>query len=150
MRQQLEKRLQSLKDEFSEKQANLTDLEAKQTNLQNTLLRISGAIQVLQEEHSKISEILENASEPPEEINSETGFINQDLTVSNQIKAQLEQRLQSLKLEFEDGQRILADYEMKQANLQTTLLRISGGIQVLEEELVQSSETSHIPQSLAV
>ncbi|OUL31956.1 hypothetical protein BV378_01275 [Nostoc sp. RF31YmG] len=66
------------------------------------------------------------------------------------MKEQLEQRLQSLKLEFEDGQRILADYEIKQANLQTTLLRISGGIQVLEEELVQSSETSQTSQSIPV
>ena len=51
------------------------------------------------------------------------------------MKEQLEQRLQSLKTEYEAGQKMLADLEAKQANLQTTLLRISGAIQVLEEML---------------
>ncbi|WP_243713786.1 hypothetical protein [Nostoc sp. 106C] len=150
MKTQLEKRLQVMKLEFEDGHKILANYETKQANLQKILLRISGAIQVLQEEDSKISEILENLSKISEVINKETGVINQDLKVSNQIKEQLEQRLQSLKLEFEDGQRILADYEIKQANLQTTLLRISGGIQVLEEELVQSSETSQTSQSIPV
>ena len=48
---------------------------------------------------------------------------------------QLEQRLDQLKEEYESGQKMLADLEAKQANLQETLLRISGAIQVLEEEL---------------
>ncbi|HBB34553.1 MAG TPA: hypothetical protein DDZ80_29860 [Cyanobacteria bacterium UBA8803] len=51
------------------------------------------------------------------------------------MKQQLEQRLQSLKAEFESGQKMLADLEAKQANLRDTLLRISGAIQVIEEEL---------------
>ena len=51
------------------------------------------------------------------------------------MKAQLEQRLQQLRQEFESGQRMLADYEAKQAELRQTLLRISGAIQVLEELL---------------
>lgn len=49
------------------------------------------------------------------------------------MKEQLKQRLQSLKAEFEAGQKMLADLEAKQANLRDTLLRISGAIQVLEE-----------------
>lgn len=58
------------------------------------------------------------------------------------MKEKLQQRLQSLKSEFEDGQKILADLEIKQANLRQTLLRISGAIQVLEEVLSEASETT--------
>jgi hypothetical protein len=50
MRKQLEARLQSLKSEFTVGQQKLAELEAQETNLRNTLLRISGAIQVLEEE----------------------------------------------------------------------------------------------------
>jgi hypothetical protein len=49
------------------------------------------------------------------------------------MKPQLEQRLQELRVEFESGQKMLADLENKQANLRDTMLRISGAIQVLEE-----------------
>lgn len=60
------------------------------------------------------------------------------------MKQQLEQRLQELKTEFESGQKVLTELEAKQANLQNTLLRIQGAIQVLEEELakVKQEETS--------
>jgi predicted nuclease with TOPRIM domain len=51
------------------------------------------------------------------------------------MKQQLEQRLNELKAEFESGQRALAELEAKQANMRDSLLRISGAIQVLEEEL---------------
>lgn len=54
MREQLERRLSELKAEFEAGQQTLADLEARQTNLRNTLLRISGAIQVLEEELAKI------------------------------------------------------------------------------------------------
>lgn len=50
MRKQLEERLQSLKSEFAVGQQKLAELEAQEANLRNTLLRISGAIQVLEEE----------------------------------------------------------------------------------------------------
>lgn len=56
------------------------------------------------------------------------------------MKAQLEQRLKELKIEFESGQKMLADLEVRQANLRNTLLRISGAIQVLEEALSQESQ----------
>ena len=49
MKQQLEQRLTALKAEFESGQKMLADLEAKQTNLRETLFRISGAIQVLEE-----------------------------------------------------------------------------------------------------
>jgi len=51
------------------------------------------------------------------------------------MRGQLEQRLQQLKAEFETGQKMLTDLEQKRANLEQTLLRISGAIQVLEEVL---------------
>jgi predicted nuclease with TOPRIM domain len=51
------------------------------------------------------------------------------------MREQLEQRLKQLKAEFEEGQKMLADLEARQANLKTTLLRISGAVQVLEELL---------------
>lgn len=50
MQKQLKKRLQSLKSEFTVGQQKLAELEAQETNLRNILLRISGAIQVLEEE----------------------------------------------------------------------------------------------------
>ncbi|MCK6562918.1 hypothetical protein HUU39_11610 [candidate division KSB1 bacterium] len=53
MREQLEKRLQELKAEFDAGQKKLTELEAQANNVRNTLLRISGAIQVLEEELAK-------------------------------------------------------------------------------------------------
>ncbi len=55
------------------------------------------------------------------------------------MKEQLEQRLKQLKAEFESGQQMLTETEAKQANLRNTLLRISGAIQVLEEELAKES-----------
>ncbi|NEO98508.1 MAG: hypothetical protein F6K58_07495 [Symploca sp. SIO2E9] len=63
------------------------------------------------------------------------------------MKEKLEQRLQSLKAEFEAGQKLLAEYETKQVNLRETLLRISGAIQVIEEELNQFTESENGTQS---
>jgi hypothetical protein len=49
MQTQIEQRLQQLKAEYEAGQQMLADLEAKQRNLRDTLLRISGAVQVLEE-----------------------------------------------------------------------------------------------------
>ena len=49
------------------------------------------------------------------------------------MKEQLEERIASLKVEFENGQKMLNDLETKEAELKQTMLRISGAIQVLEE-----------------
>jgi predicted nuclease with TOPRIM domain len=51
------------------------------------------------------------------------------------MSEKINQRLQELRQEFESGQKMLADLEAKKADLQQTLLRISGAIQVLEEML---------------
>jgi septal ring factor EnvC (AmiA/AmiB activator) len=45
----LKKRLEQLRQEFASGQNQLADLDQKRANLRDTLLRISGAIQVLEE-----------------------------------------------------------------------------------------------------
>ncbi len=57
------------------------------------------------------------------------------------MRPQLEQRLETLRKEYAQGENLLADLQTQQAKLQETLLRISGAIQVLEEEL--QSETAN-------
>ena len=49
MRDQLEARLNQLKQEFEAGQTKLQELEAQQASVTQTTLRISGAIQVLEE-----------------------------------------------------------------------------------------------------
>ena len=49
MREQLQKRLEELKSEFETGQTRLQELEIQSSRLRETLLRISGAIQVLEE-----------------------------------------------------------------------------------------------------
>jgi prefoldin subunit 5 len=49
MREQLEQRLSELRAEQQKGQQMLAELEAKQAELHQTLLRINGAIQVLEE-----------------------------------------------------------------------------------------------------
>jgi chromosome segregation ATPase len=55
------------------------------------------------------------------------------------MKEQLEKRLNDLKTEFQSGQKALAELQAKQNELQATLLRISGAIQVIEEELAKAN-----------
>ena len=56
------------------------------------------------------------------------------------MKNQLETRLNNLKTEFETGQTLLADLNKKRSDLEATLLRISGAIQVVEELLEEQPE----------
>lgn len=56
------------------------------------------------------------------------------------MKEQLEKRLAELKTEFASGQKVMAELETKQANLRDTLLRISGAIQILEEEIGKANQ----------
>jgi hypothetical protein len=49
MREQLQNRLAELKKDFAEGQARLQELESQQAMIRDTLLRISGAIQVIEE-----------------------------------------------------------------------------------------------------
>ncbi len=57
------------------------------------------------------------------------------------MNKQLEDRLQQLKQEFASGQKMLTDLEAQQADLQQTLLRISGAMQVLEELVAGNEDT---------
>jgi predicted nuclease with TOPRIM domain len=68
MKEQLEKRLTELKSEFEAGQKMMTELESKQSNLRDTLLRISGAIQILEEEINRVNETSEPVQETPVEI----------------------------------------------------------------------------------
>ena len=53
------------------------------------------------------------------------------------MRDQLELRLKELTAEFEAGQQMLADLDAKRADLQQTLLRIDGAVQVLRELLAE-------------
>jgi hypothetical protein len=53
MRSQLEQRLAQLKAEYASGQKALAELQAKEVSLKETLLRISGAIQVLEAQLAK-------------------------------------------------------------------------------------------------
>jgi chromosome segregation ATPase len=55
------------------------------------------------------------------------------------MKSQLESRLTQLKSEFQSGQKSLAELQAQQNDLQATMLRISGAIQVIEEELAKAN-----------
>ena len=55
---------------------------------------------------------------------------------------QITQRLEKLRAEYASGRQMLTELEAKQENLKSTLLRISGAIQVLEELLAESSAAS--------
>ena len=56
------------------------------------------------------------------------------------MKVQLEKRLAELKLEFQSGQKVLGELEAKAAATREAMLRISGAVQVLEEEIGKSNE----------
>lgn len=51
------------------------------------------------------------------------------------METRLRSRLEKLREEYEKGQKTLGDLENQAGNLRATLLRISGAIQVLQEEL---------------
>lgn len=51
------------------------------------------------------------------------------------MREQMTGRLEELQAEFEVGQKMLAELEVRHANLKTSLLRIGGAIQILEEML---------------
>jgi chromosome segregation ATPase len=58
------------------------------------------------------------------------------------MREQLEQRLKELKAEFESGQKMIADLESREANMRVVLHRISGAIQVLQEELAKAAHSN--------
>jgi hypothetical protein len=55
------------------------------------------------------------------------------------MRERLEQRLTELRKEYQEGQRAISELKSRLAALRTTVLRISGAIQVLEEELAGSA-----------
>ena len=61
------------------------------------------------------------------------------------MEKKLEQRLNGLRQEYNAGQKMLADLEAQKADLQQTLLRISGAIQVLEELLATEAPPGESP-----
>ncbi|MCA9960060.1 MAG: hypothetical protein KC413_09285 [Anaerolineales bacterium] len=63
------------------------------------------------------------------------------------MEKKLEQRLNGLRQEYNAGQKMLADLEAQKADLQQTLLRISGAIQVLEELLATEAPPGESPGS---
>ncbi len=54
------------------------------------------------------------------------------------MQDRLEERLKELKTEFEKGQKALGQLEAQRKNIQESMLRISGAIRVLEEEIDRS------------
>ena len=56
------------------------------------------------------------------------------------MREQMQERLAALRREFESGRRMLGELEARQADLQQTLLRIGGAVQVLEELLDAAGE----------
>ena len=71
MQERLEKRVTELEDEYRAGQEMLAELDAKRADLHQTLLRISGAIQVLKEmleadpDSSAAAEASQSMSPPP-------------------------------------------------------------------------------------
>lgn len=53
------------------------------------------------------------------------------------MREQLEARLEALRHEFEQGQKMLAELDSKRDVLTRTMLRIEGAIQVLTETLAK-------------
>ncbi len=66
------------------------------------------------------------------------------------MKEQIKERIQQLKAEYESGQKMLADLETQESNLRTTMLRISGAIQALEELLAQAEEEENLDDAKKV
>jgi hypothetical protein len=58
------------------------------------------------------------------------------------MKEQLEQRLKELKADFETGRKMLDELKLKETQYRKSLLRISGAIQVLQEELARQPAQS--------
>lgn len=62
MRTQLEARLSTLREEYEAGQKMLAELEAKRAQLTQTLLRIEGAMQVLQELREQVEQPANNVT----------------------------------------------------------------------------------------
>jgi hypothetical protein len=65
------------------------------------------------------------------------------------MREQMEARLQQLAADFERGQRRLAESEREHNAIRDTLLRISGAIQVIQEELARQPAPGQDPRPTA-
>ncbi|MET0400172.1 MAG: hypothetical protein ABW277_25505 [Longimicrobiaceae bacterium] len=63
MREQIEARLTELRGEYDEGQRMLADLQARQNSLHETLLRIAGAIMVMEEMIQQAGPLAEGGEE---------------------------------------------------------------------------------------
>jgi hypothetical protein len=61
------------------------------------------------------------------------------------MREQLEKRLDELKTEYEQGEKMLSDLDARREQVRQTLLRISGAVQVLEELLTEEGAASEKP-----
>jgi hypothetical protein len=61
------------------------------------------------------------------------------------MNEQIEKRLLALEEEYQNGRRMLAELEAKESALRSSLLRISGAIQVLREFLPQDPSQAVAP-----
>ena len=66
------------------------------------------------------------------------------------MRERLGKRLQELKAEFGKGEQTLKELEEQAAAVRQTLLRISGAIQVLEEELGEAAQPDGAVPDLSV
>jgi predicted nuclease with TOPRIM domain len=57
------------------------------------------------------------------------------------METRLRQRLEQLRSEYEKGRKTLEDLEAQAANVRATMLRISGAVQVLQEELGEAADS---------
>ncbi len=62
------------------------------------------------------------------------------------MKERMEARLRELELEYQKGQQQLQELEGRANDLRNTLMRISGAIQVLREELGYADQQQHDEQ----
>ena len=63
--------------------------------------------------------------------------------MSDALTARLQARLDTLRSEYDTGQQQIAGLETRLDEMRQTLLRISGAIQVLEEELGKTSPAAN-------
>lgn len=65
------------------------------------------------------------------------------------METRLRHRLAELQAEYEKGRRTLDELETQAANVRATLLRISGAVQVLQEELGEGPDPGDSAAKLA-
>jgi len=57
-------------------------------------------------------------------------------TIDDPLKERLKRRLETLKQEYTEGQKMLVEIDVRRRSLADSMLRITGAIQVIQEMLV--------------